>query len=51
MNRQKKYEDKRVKKSVSFNLESKDDLALHEKSNKIKDFSGWVKLKIKELDL
>lgn len=51
MNRQKKYEEKRVKKTVSFNVESKDDLALLEKSKNIKDFSTWVKLKLKELDL
>lgn len=42
---QKKYAEKRVGKSISFNLETEKEL--HEFANSV-DLSNWVKQKIKE---
>lgn len=45
IDRKKKYEDKRVKMTVSFNPETDADLIALAKSKK---FSDWVKKKLKE---
>ncbi len=47
INRHKKYESKRVKKTVSFNSENKEDQVYLEFIQSI-NFSNWVKQKIKE---
>ena len=47
INRRKKYESKRVKKTVSFNSENKEDQVYLEFIQNI-NFSNWVKQKIKE---
>ena len=47
IDRKKKYEDKRVKKTVSFNSENKEDQVYLEFIQSI-NFSNWVKQKIKE---
>ena len=45
IDRKKKYEDKRVKMTVSFNPDTDADLIALAKS---KNFSEWVKQKLKE---
>lgn len=42
-----KYEEKRIKKTVSFNSENKEDQVYLEFIQSI-NFSNWVKQKIKE---
>lgn len=41
-----KYEAKRLKKTVSFNIETEAELLAF--ANTIPDFSGWIKQKLKE---
>lgn len=43
-----KYEKKRLKRNVSFNIETEKEL--FEKTKSMPDFSGWVKEKLRELD-